>query len=62
MKWINLEEEKNNFPTPKTKVVVQTQTKHTEGNVLKVSFDFDKHGKPVWGCNNQTVTHFLKEN
>ena len=59
MIWVDIKDE---MPISGTRVIVKTKTQHTKGNVLEVSFHYDEKGRPVWGCNNQTVYCWLKEN
>lgn len=63
MEWIEvIQGEIKNLPESNTKVIVKTKTRYTNGNVLEVLFKYDEKGRPVWGCNNQTVIQYLKEN
>ena len=59
MEWVEI---KSELPPSGSRVIVKTKTQYSKGNVLEVDFHLDKDGKPVWGCNNQTVYCWLKEN
>ena len=67
MEWIDITT--GELPVSGTKVVVKTehhviidkQHAYTGKHTVHCSFHLNEKGKPIWGCNNQIVTHFLKE-
>ena len=59
IEWIEVTK---GLPEEGKKVIVKTKTNYSAGNVLNISFKYNEKGNPVWACNNQTVTHYLKEN
>jgi hypothetical protein len=63
MNWIPVTQD---LPVESGKYVVKTQSKLqaiplTFYHKLEVSFHRSKNDEPVWGCNNQIVTHWLNE-
>lgn len=58
---ISVDEE---LPTEEGKYIVFTKTGFGNINVIEITYhEREKKGKmiPVWGCNNQIVTHWLKQ-
>ena len=52
---------KDELPKEDGKYIVFTVTPFKNVNVIEISFKRSEEGKITWGCNNQIVTHFLKE-
>lgn len=62
LNWIEVNQE---LPTTEGKYVVKTisayGTYFHSKHIIEVKFNFNIKGQPVWGCSNQKVTHWLKE-
>ena len=53
---------KDELPKENGKYIVITETNPMKNvNVFQCHFKRSEEGKITWGCNNQIVTHFLKE-
>jgi len=58
---ISVDEE---LPTEEGRYIVFTKTPMGNGNTFEITYhEREKKGVkiPVWGCNNQIVTHWLKQ-
>ena len=67
MEWIDIAT--GELPVSGTKVIVKTENKvminkqhaYTGKHTIQCNFHLNEKDEPIWGCNNQIVTHFLKE-
>ncbi len=49
------------IPKESGKYIVFTKTGYGNENVIKTNFNPKGKAESKWGCNSQTVTHWLKE-
>lgn len=60
-KGFTIESTKDSLPEKDGKYIVFTKTPFGNVNKFETNFHYGKKNKGVWGCNNQIVTHWLKE-